>query len=177
MCHAPLFFGLLFGAFIARRLFARRFGHRFHGFGGLGGGPHGRAHFMRHGGAVPPGSGPGGSSWRGFGDDGSGWGRPVADPARLDRALSALDLSDRQKQEVDEALLPLRESVAGDLVRLDVPALLAAVAAADFDAARAQASLPHVSGGLRKSVTDGLEHFHNVLTAEQREQLARHAAD
>lgn len=191
MFHAILI-GLLGAAIFSRVLFRRRMMRYAYGGGCPAGGYHGfhrhaHRHFGPFGGAWFRGSyrgGPGGGfAWRGFGGP-MGWAEeghfgdvapPVpVDPARLDRALGELELNERQRAEIDESLVRLRESLGGELgAWQNLPAALEAVAAPEFDRARAEAAASHVSGGLRKEIVDGLEHFHNVLTAEQREKLLR----
>jgi Spy/CpxP family protein refolding chaperone len=48
---------------------------------------------------------------------------------------------------------------------------LAAAAAEPFDKARAQASLAGIEPDPAKNAVDALEHFHNILTPEQRDKL------
>lgn len=198
MFHMILF-GLITSAIVSRILFRRRLmryawasgcgpgfvafappwhvRRHFHGHGGFGGfggyGPRFRHAFR--GGYGPWGfPGPGYGGWDGDPIDEV---RPTPDPARLDKALGELDLSDRQREEIDESLTRLRESVGGELgTWRPLPDALTVVAAAEFDRARAEVVAAHTSGALRKEIVDGLEHFHNVLTVEQREKLGRLAS-
>ena len=194
MLHTILF-GLIGAAIFSRIVFRRRLMRYAYGgcgaghFGGGWGGPRGPRHWHhmhRHfRGAFHPGHGPGQGPGLGRGGFGQGWGwddgggQPAPSDPRgvgqdLGRALGELDLSERQRTEVDESLTRLRESVGGELDSWPgLPAVLALVAASDFDRARVEAAASHVSGALRQEIVDGLEHFHNVLTTEQREKLAR----
>lgn len=192
MLHTILF-GFLAAFLVSRILLRRRFmryafgggcgrggwGHmhrHWHGGGGRWGGWRGGPAFFYGGRPYFPG-GPGGPGGPGRWDEGDDDDAPSIDlgsPGRFERALGELELSERQRLEVDESLARLRESLGGrDLgTWRGIVAALHVVAAADFDRARAEAATGHVSGTLRKEIVDGLEHFHNVLTAEQREKLS-----
>jgi hypothetical protein len=100
---------------------------------------------------------------------------PVALTAsqRVADLLGKLELNARQKADADEAWAAVRDSLGA---RFDawqhVDAIFAAVVAPAFDRARVEAALDHVpEPERRKELVDGLEHLHNILTAEQRSKL------
>jgi hypothetical protein len=139
----PVILGVVGGALAARALIRIR-----HGRGCAGGG---RMAF-------------GGRRWRRGGGDG----RARVAPIQLSAAIAALELNARQKEELDEVLQTLRQSLGVEQLE-SWPGLsraLRAVGAETFD--RAQ-----FDGELRGEALDGLEHLHNILTPEQRTQLAR----
>jgi hypothetical protein len=151
MCH-PVLFGLLIGALAAKLFFRLRRGGGGGGHGGWCGGWRGG----RGGGR--------GRFWRrGFGTAEQ---PPARQPVQLGDLSGALDLNERQRQEAAEVFTALRNAGVAN-----VEALLDTAAADRFDGARAEAELATAPADLKKEVLDGLEHLHNILTAEQRDRL------
>lgn len=146
MCH-PVLMGLLAGALGAKVLLHWR---RCHNGGGCSGG----------------GRRCGGGGHRRWSGRAGGWFRVIS-------ALRGLGLNDRQKQDAREVLAKIKECIAEERART-FDDLIGAVAGESFDRARAEAAIavePRVPEGARKEILDGLEHLHNILTAEQRTHL------
>jgi hypothetical protein len=146
----PVFLGVVGGALVARMVMRIR-----HGRGCAGGS---RMAF-------------GGRRWRRGRVDG----RAAAGvaPIELSTVIGALELNARQKQELDEVLQTLRQSLGVERIEAwpGLSRALRLVGGATFDRAELAA---HEQ--LSDEAIDGLEHLHNILTPEQRAQLTRVAA-
>jgi hypothetical protein len=122
--------------------------------------------------------GPGGR-WR-RGDAGSDGGisvqappAPVDSARLLDARLAPLELSQRQAEEAREAFADVAAALGATWRGWSgLPEALAAVGSEPFDRARAAAALGELDGETARHALDALEHVHNILTPEQRDQLS-----
>ena len=95
-------------------------------------------------------------------------------PARLHQLLPILELNERQREEAREAFGDVAQALgAGWPAWGGLDEALAAIAVEPFDRARAEAALGPLDEAVEKTALDALEHVHNILTAEQRDRLAR----
>lgn len=185
MCGA-LLVGLLFGALTLKAM--RRWAY-FHNGGcgpgaygfGSGCGPHGghSGHFGHRGRRFMyyRWGGPGGygeGRWGGYGTDDNPFG--VRSGARYPSAtkpipeiLRSLELNERQQQEATPVLALAQEWLGPAGPRIE--AALLAIAADRFEPVLVEGLLVGAPEGVQRELTEGLEHLHTILIAEQREQL------
>jgi hypothetical protein len=109
------------------------------------------------------------------------YGRPIHAAApdvgkRVDDALRALELNERQSAEAGDALAAVRAAVGPERYEHATEVLIALRAAAKpaFDTDLAEAALgPRLAGDAGREAREALEHLHNILTEEQRAALLR----
>jgi Spy/CpxP family protein refolding chaperone len=175
--------GVAVGKLVLHR--RRRWMTRHGGGGGCGGG-HGRfrrgggegdAHAVGGEGAAPD-EGGRGFAFRWFQRRARGaWGQaPEARSINLGEVLGELELNGRQKDEAEEVFDTIRGALGGRrFTRWDaLGAVLGAVGSEPFDRAAVELAVDaegQALAGLKKEVVDGVEHLHDILTAEQRAKL------
>lgn len=140
--------GLVGGLLIAKVAHRRRRWMRYAGEGGCGG---------RH------------ARWRQRGESPM-VGRDAGQ--RVIEALSKLELNQRQAEESRDVFARIAQVLGADYrnwARVDLA--FSAAAGGEFDREAAAAAL-EVPGALGQELVDGLEHFHTILTSEQRAKLA-----
>lgn len=187
MCGA-LLVGLIFGALALKAM--RRWAYFHHG--GYGPGPHGFGHghgcgahgghfghrgrrFMYYRWAGPGGHGEG--RWGGYGMDDNPFGvrsggRYPSATKPIPEILRSLELNERQQQEATPVLALAQEWLGPAGPRIE--AALLAIAADRFEPVLIEGLLADAPEGVQRELTEGLEHLHTILIAEQREQLRNH---
>lgn len=186
MCGA-LLVGLIFGALALKAM--RRWAYFHHGHhGGCGPGAYGFGHgFGPHGGHFGHRrrflyyrwGGPGGfgeGRWGGHGSDDNPFGvrsgaRPQA-AKPIPEILRSLELNERQQQEATPVLALAQEWLGPAGPRIE--AALLAIAAERFEPVLIEGLLVEAPENVQRELTEGFEHLHTILIAEQREQLRNH---
>lgn len=153
------------------------------GWGGFGGwrGHHGEG---REGGEAAAVGGEGaapdegrGFRFRWFQRRARAWGGGES-PPRVDLAgvLKGLELNERQRDEAEEVFDTIRGALGGRrFTRWDaLSTVLAAIGSEPFDRSVVELAVDaegRALEGLKKEIVDGVEHLHDILTAEQRAKL------